>query len=63
MFLIHYVITQYTKFLLQNLNIVVDGWCKIILVLIQLFASILLSILYKKCKYYITYRSDKIREK
>ena len=48
MFLIHYVITQYTKFILQNLNIVFDGFYKILIILLQLLASILLSILYKK---------------
>ena len=46
-FLIHYVITQYTKALLSNLNIEVDGWSKAIIVFAELMVSIGLSVLYK----------------
>ena len=46
-FLIHYVITQYTKALLSYLNIEVDGWSKAIIVFAELMVSIGLSVLYK----------------
>ena len=47
MFLIHYVITQYTKFILQYYDIEVSGGCKIALVVLQLISSILIALLYK----------------
>ena len=46
-FLIHYVITRYTSFLLSVFDINIEGWGRILLVFAELVVSIALSVLYK----------------
>ena len=46
-FLIHFVITQYTSFLISCLDINVQGWNRAILVFVELVVTIVLSVLYK----------------
>ncbi len=49
LFLIHYVITQYTNRFLGFCNLDFKGISKAILVSVELLLSIILSVLYKKC--------------
>lgn len=47
-FLIHYVITQYAKTVLSFLQIEINGWWKVGLVILELIASIAVSFMYIK---------------